>query len=239
MHVWYWCTGGLVNIQLPMLVRKPKLRRIQHSRHTSISGTFAAGGFWIMMHHSYWVDRVLHIDESLFRHKPKVWYSCMASGLFDYQHFYYDILQNHHGRPPPRQVWVFGICDTSHTPACGVMRIVPDRSATTLLPVIQQHVRSGTIVHSDEWAAYNHVQHLPSVGQHRVVNHSLHFVDLATSVHTQHAKSYWTGLRQSLSEWRMSMRPCYPRICTSSCGGNVMEVPLPLLWQFCVGTVTK
>ena len=143
------------------------------------------------------------------------------------------------GVPPPRQVWVFGICDTSHTPARGVMRIVPDRSAATLLPIIQQHVRSGTIVHSDEWAAYNHVQHLPSVGQHRVVNHSLHFVDLATSVHTQHAKSYWTGLRQSLSEWRMSMRPCYPRICTSSCGGNVMEVPLPLLWQFCVGTVTK
>ena len=90
----------------------------------------------------------------------------------------------------PRQVWVFGLCDTSHTPACGVMRIVPDRSAATLLPIIEQYVHSGTIVHSDEWAAYNHVQHLPSVGQHRVVNYSLHFVDPATSAHTQHAESY-------------------------------------------------
>ena len=102
----------------------------------------------------------------LCRHKPKVWYSSMASSLSDYQHFYHDILQNHRGRPPPRQVWVFGICDTSHTPARGVMRIVPDRSAATLLPIIPQHVRSGTIVHSDEWAVYNRVQHLPSVGQH-------------------------------------------------------------------------
>ena len=31
--------------------------------------------------------------------------------------------------PPPRQVCVFGICDTSHTLARGVMRIVSDRSA--------------------------------------------------------------------------------------------------------------
>ena len=81
------------------------------------------------------------------------------------------VLQNHRGRPPPQQVWVFGMCDTSHTPALGVMKIVADRTATTLLPLIQQHVRSGTVVHSDEWAAYNRVQQLPSVGQHRVVNH--------------------------------------------------------------------
>ena len=80
---------------------------------------------------------VVHIDESFFRHKPKVWYSCMASSLSDCQHFCHDILQSHRGRPPQRQVWVFGICDTSHTQACGVMRIVPDRFATTLLPIIQ------------------------------------------------------------------------------------------------------
>ena len=36
--------GSSISMQLPMLLRKPKLRRIQQSRHTSISGTFAAGG---------------------------------------------------------------------------------------------------------------------------------------------------------------------------------------------------
>ena len=88
------------------------------------------------------------------------------------------------------------------------MRIVPDRSAATLLPIIQQHVRSGTIVHSDEWAAYNRVQHLP----HRVVNHSLHFVDPATSVHTQHAKSYWNRVKTKFKRMKgvhESMVPSY------------------------------
>ena len=80
-------------------------------------------------------------------------------------------------------------------PLFWVMRIVPDRSAATLLPIIQQHVRSGTIVHSDECAAYNRIQHLPPVGQHRVVNHSLHFVDPATSVHAPHAESYWNRVK--------------------------------------------
>ena len=92
------------------------------------------------------------------------------------------------------------------------MRIVPDRSAATLLPVIQQRVHSGTIVHSDEWAAYNHVQHLPPVGQHRVVNHSLHFVDPATSVHTQHAESYWNRVKTKFKRMKgvhESMLPSY------------------------------
>ena len=33
---------------------------------------------------------VVHIDKSLFRHKPKVWYSCTASSLSDCQHFKHD-----------------------------------------------------------------------------------------------------------------------------------------------------
>jgi len=122
------------------------------------------------------------------------------------------VLQNHRGRPPPQQVWVFGMCDTSHTPALGVMKIVADRSATTLLPLIQQHVRSGTVVHSDEWAAYNRVQQLPSVGQHRVVNHSLHFVDPASGVHTQHAESYWNRVKTKFKRMKgvhESMLPSY------------------------------
>ena len=104
------------------------------------------------------------------------------------------------------------VTQAMHTPARGVIRIVPDRSAATLLPIIQQHVYSGTIVHSDEWAAYNRVQHLPSVGQHRVVNHSLHFVDPATSVHTQHAESYWNWVKTKCNQMKgvhENMLPSY------------------------------
>ena len=90
---------------------------------------------------------------------------------------------------------MFGMCDTSQTPALGVMAIVPHRSAATLLPILQRHLRSGTTVHSDQWAAYNWVQQLPSVTVHNTVNHSLHFVDPGTGVHTQNVVSYWNRVK--------------------------------------------
>ena len=75
------------------------------------------------------------------------------------------------------------------------MEVVQDRTAATLLPIIQDHVRPGTNVHSDEWSAYRRVQGLPNVQQHETVNHSLHFVDPATGVHTQNVESYWAWVK--------------------------------------------
>ena len=72
-------------------------------------------------------------------------------------------LQNHRGRATSQEVWVFGMVDTSHHPALGYMEIVQNRNAAALLPIIQAHTAPGTIVHSDEWAAYNSVQGLPKV----------------------------------------------------------------------------
>jgi hypothetical protein len=64
------------------------------------------------------------------------------------------LLQHHRGTPPQSEQWVFGMVDTSQTPALGVMTTVAKRDAATLLPIIARHVRPGTIIHSDEWAAY-------------------------------------------------------------------------------------
>ena len=90
---------------------------------------------------------------------------------------------------------MFGMCDTSQTPALGVMAIVPNRSAATLLPILQRHLRSGTTFHSDQWAAYNRVQQLPSVTVHNTVNYSPQFVDPGTGVHTQNVESYWNRVK--------------------------------------------
>lgn len=65
---------------------------------------------------------------------------------------------------------MFGIVDTQHTPAFGYMEVVPNRQAATLLPIIQSHVRSGSIIHSDEWAAYRRVASIPGVASHETVN---------------------------------------------------------------------
>ena len=68
--------------------------------------------------------------------------------------------------------------------ALGFMQIVPDRTAATLLPILQQHVSQGSVVHSDQWASYNQVGNLPNVPAHGTVNHSMEFVS-PSGIHTQ------------------------------------------------------
>ena len=92
--------------------------------------------------------------------------------------------------------------DTSATPALGIVCAVPDRSATTLLPIIQQYVAPGTIVWSDEWAAYNTVSSLPNVAQHDIVNHSIEFVNPTIGVHTQTVESYWNRQKTKLKRMK-------------------------------------
>ena len=93
------------------------------------------------------------------------------------------------------EVWVFGLVDCGQSPALGYREVVQNRTAATLLPIIQAHVRPETTVHSDEWSAYRQLQGLPNVQQHQTINHSLRFVDPTTGVHTQNVKSYWAQVK--------------------------------------------
>ncbi|GFR95802.1 hypothetical protein ElyMa_004437700 [Elysia marginata] len=74
---------------------------------------------------------------------------------------------------------------------------VENRSEETLLPIIIiKHVAAGSIIYSDQWAAYGR---LSEVGfQHGTVNHSLHFVDPASGVHTNTIESTWWAVKRSL-----------------------------------------
>ena len=87
---------------------------------------------------------------------------------------------------------------------CPTLRlwIVPQRNASTLLPIIQQHVAPGTIIHSDEWRAYTQVQSLPNVAAHHTVNHSVEFVNPVTGVHTENVESYWNRAKIKLKRMR-------------------------------------
>ena len=93
--------------------------------------------------------------------------------------------------------------DTTKKPSLDLMRIVPDRTMATLLPIIQVHTLPSTIIHSDDFASYRTaVGQLPNVQQHQVVNHSLNFVDPRTGVHTQHVESYWNRVKLKFKKMR-------------------------------------
>ena len=99
------------------------------------------------------------------------------------------------------------------------MKIISQRDVATLLPLINAHVAPGTIIHSDEWAAYNRVQRLSNVSSHDVVNHSVNFAEPSTGVHTQHVKSYWNRVKTKLKRMK-------------GCNGH------QFMWRECYGTST-
>ena len=108
----------------------------------------------------------------------------------------YILIQYHRGRRADYEQWVFGMVDTSKTPSLGYMQMVDTRDAATLLPIIQAHTAPGTIIHSDEWAAYARIaRDIPHL-QHQTVNHSVEFVNSATGVHTQNIESYWNRVKK-------------------------------------------
>ena len=117
--------------------------------------------------------------------------------------------KHHRGRAPQSEVWVFGMVDCTASPAVGFMQIVERRNAETLLPIIQRHVRLGTLVYSDQWAAYNNVGNIPGL-QHQTVNHSLFFVDPITGVHTQNIESYWNRCKVKLKQMKGVRRDMLP-----------------------------
>ena len=101
---------------------------------------------------------------------------------------------------------MLGIVDTSRTPSLGYMQLAQNRTATTFLRIIRIHVARGSIVHTNEWCAYNGIQRLRGLcRQHCTVNHSLHFVDPTTRVHTQNIESYWNQVKIKLK----CMRGCH------------------------------
>ena len=63
------------------------------------------------------------------------------------------------------------------------MTLVKNRSAKYLLSIIQEHVKDGSVVFTDCWAAYNNIKIIGLL--HETVNHSLHFVNPKTEVYSQ------------------------------------------------------
>jgi len=66
------------------------------------------------------------------------------------------------------EMWVFGAYDVGEK--VGYVTYVSNRDAATLLPIIQKVVVPGSVVLSDDWAAYRDISNMPGNYQHRIVN---------------------------------------------------------------------
>lgn len=115
------------------------------------------------------------------------------------------------------------------------LKIVQDRTANTLVTIVQNSILPGTTISSDEWASY-HV-----VGEHHfehlTVNHSVQFVDEQTGAHTQNIEALWSAAKLKLKKVRGTTKEFSPTILWNSCGvESSMETRLDILRNTCVFT---
>src|SRR5207237_9642598 len=76
---------------------------------------------------------------------------------------------------------------------------VEDRTKETMEEVIKTWVKPGTTIHTDFWKAYDW---LGDDGfEHMKVNHSLHFVDPKTGVHTNSIEGAWRHAKNFIPQY--------------------------------------
>ena len=82
------------------------------------------------------------------------------------------------------------------------LRFVERRNRQTLDPLINQHLRPHSTVWSDQFKAYFHLKELENVDSHLTVNHSVHFLDPETGVHTNGIEGLWGRMKLFLRKKR-------------------------------------
>ena len=80
----------------------------------------------------------------------------------------------------------------------GFLVLVEDRSENTLLHYVERSTEPGSVIHSDQWPSYNKIKDIPvdPSYEHFTVNHSKHFKDPLTGVHTNHVECYWKNCKR-------------------------------------------
>ena len=120
------------------------------------------------------------IDESYFRGRRKYNRGRMLQGDLESG---YESEGNTGDLPGP---WVLGICTKqSHVRFI----IVQNRTARTLIPLIESNVLPRSLIWTDEWESYTS---LSTIGyEHETVNHSENFIDPVTGANTQKIERAW------------------------------------------------
>uniref|UniRef100_A0A914URJ1 ISXO2-like transposase domain-containing protein n=1 Tax=Plectus sambesii TaxID=2011161 RepID=A0A914URJ1_9BILA len=97
--------------------------------------------------------------------------------------------------------WVFGLCwwrsrqeKVNGIPNETRFFAVRDRTAATLLNLIQNHIAPGSQIWSDCWRSYARIAQLPEQYTHHTVNHSEDFTNRVSGVNTNAIKAAWNRL---------------------------------------------
>ena len=94
------------------------------------------------------------------------------------------------------QRWVFGGVERRTNK--GFLQLVQDRTAGTLLNIIQNRIAPGSIIHSDGFASYNNIVNIPvnPPYQHLTVIHDQNFVDPVSGACTNRVECYWKNAKR-------------------------------------------
>jgi len=94
-------------------------------------------------------------------------------------------------------VWLFGgIC--RETKECFVVE-VPDRKKDTLIPIIKEKVRQGSIIVTDEWRSYANLKTDPDYAAYETVCHKYEFVNSDfPEVYTNNVEIMWRWIKEKL-----------------------------------------
>jgi ISXO2-like transposase domain len=93
-------------------------------------------------------------------------------------------------------VWVFGGIERTEEKHV-FAEMVPDRTKKTLLKLIKDNIRPGSIIISDSWAAYNDIKNALQM-DHMTVDHSKHFKNPENGAHTNNIESSWNILKKNI-----------------------------------------
>ena len=93
--------------------------------------------------------------------------------------------------------WLFGGVEHDDSSKCFLVTVA-DRTANTLLPLIQQNIRPQSVIMSDMWKPYNGIAKLPENYKHLTVNHSVEYKNKENGACTNTVEGTWRHVKRSL-----------------------------------------
>ena len=94
--------------------------------------------------------------------------------------------------------WIVGGIERTEKRRLFLVR-VENRDANSLAEVITTYVRPGSIIHTDCWRGYSFLKDTDGV-THYTVNHSKHFKDPETGIHSNTIEGTWAAVKATIAK---------------------------------------